>query len=441
MLIVKCSLNYNLRRFLSHLDCRVVICGGGFVGTSIAHFISQAWPQSCVVIDAFTDGYTSSINSTFINHFKPNPSEACLIKITSELLNIERCGSLFLTSDKNRIAYFNRVISILKTVPRIDNIQLLTPSEIANEFSGINLENIEAGVWVPHDGVVTDLAEAKAKLRKSSEENGALFFESCQINKVLTFANRIIGAEVIDLKNSQKIRLGCEYFVNAGGFWAKNIGKLSSPQIKIPVLSCEHQMLETAPSSLLAADINYILHNCDEKIAIFKQADDSFIVEGYPLVSRPIDPQDAKSKLNFQNPILSPKWGAFQSILSSAIDLTPGLGHCKLNKLHCVPRNYSPDGRPVVGESAEIENYFIATGVNYEISGGVGKLIAHRITREYSDEIQYQGDFWSFDPRRFTSNYNVTSFLMDRLREVPHRVNYDDPFLIQEYENFKTGQI
>ena len=181
------------------------------------------------------------------------------------------------------------------------------------------------------------------------------------------------------------------------------------------------------------------MHNCDEKIAIYKQCDDSFIIEGYPVVSKPIDPQDAHSKLNFANPRLLPKWNTFHPILSTAIDLVPGLGYTKLKKLHCIPRNYSPDGRPVVGESAEIENYFIATGVNYEISVGVGKLIAHRITGERLKELEFKGDFWSFDPRRFTTNYNGKSFLMDRLREVPYRVNYEDNFFHQEYDNFTTG--
>lgn len=39
----------------------------------------------------------------------------------------------------------------------------------------------------------------------------------------------------------------CQYFVNCGGFWARKIGKMSEPYVKVPLHACEHYYLHTKP--------------------------------------------------------------------------------------------------------------------------------------------------------------------------------------------------
>ncbi|RWS24504.1 pyruvate dehydrogenase phosphatase regulatory subunit-like protein [Leptotrombidium deliense] len=428
------------------IEERVVIFGGGFVGTSVAYHISNVWPKSCIVLDAFPKGsdygHISKVqNSTTVNHFKPNTLEAKLVLYTSKLLNIKPCGSLFLASNKERVASFQRIIGCLKMLPNISNYEILSPQEIKSKYEWINMDSIEAGVWVPEGGVIQDLREAKKRLRDESEKNGVMFYYGWHVKRVLTVARRVIGVEITNIATGQTVSIGCEHFVNAGGYISRSVGKLVIPEVKIPVLNVQHQILETKADRELSSQINCIVHDCDKRLHIYKQSNDTFMITGHPVVSKPIsqEPNTVRSgqfRLGLDPAVLNPDWDAFHPILNDAINRFNGLKNLKLSNLYNVPKTYSPDGRPVVGESPDIENFYIATGVDYEMSGGIGKLVADQITKNEKDPICR--DFWSIDCRRFVSQQSSHSFLMDRLREIPGHSCYSMGFA-SHFGDFFTG--
>lgn len=47
-----------------------------------------------------------------------------------------------------------------------------------------------------------------------------------------------------------------------------------------------------------------------------------------------------------------------------AVDRMPILAQCKERILVNSPDNFTPDGRWILGESAEVKNYFVACGMN-----------------------------------------------------------------------------
>lgn len=44
---------------------------------------------------------------------------------------------------------------------------------------------------------------------------------------------------------TSKGMIECDYIVNTGGLWARNIGQMSEPQVKVPVHPAEHYFLYT----------------------------------------------------------------------------------------------------------------------------------------------------------------------------------------------------
>lgn len=52
-------------------------------------------------------------------------------------------------------------------------------------------------------------------------------FENCKVTKVVTQNGRIEAAE------TTRGVIECEHFVNCAGFWARNVGKLSEPYVKV----------------------------------------------------------------------------------------------------------------------------------------------------------------------------------------------------------------
>lgn len=77
---------------------------------------------------------------------------------------------------------------------------------------------------------------------------------------------------------------------------------------------------------------------------------------------------------------------------------------------------FTPDTRMIMGESAEIDNYFVAAGLNrhtISLTGGVGRYIAELIAFGETD-VQ----LWPVDTRRFVKLHNNRKFLRDRVKET-----------------------
>jgi pyruvate dehydrogenase phosphatase regulatory subunit len=56
--------------------------------------------------------------------------------------------------------------------------------------------------------------------------------------------------------------IDCEYFVNCAGFWARGVGQLSEPYVKVPLHAVEHYYLHTKPiPGLDSMTPGSVLHN------------------------------------------------------------------------------------------------------------------------------------------------------------------------------------
>lgn len=68
---------------------------------------------------------------------------------------------------------------------------------------------------------------------------GVTVVEHCPIRGIAQENRKVVGVET-DQGNVE-----CSYFVNCAGFWARNIGELSEPTVKVPIQAVEHYYLHT----------------------------------------------------------------------------------------------------------------------------------------------------------------------------------------------------
>lgn len=71
---------------------------------------------------------------------------------------------------------------------------------------------------------------------------GVTLVESTAVGRVLSEDGRVSGVET---RGGQ--RVACEFFVNCAGFWAREVGRLSQPAVKVPIHACQHYYLHTQP--------------------------------------------------------------------------------------------------------------------------------------------------------------------------------------------------
>lgn len=70
---------------------------------------------------------------------------------------------------------------------------------------------------------------------------GVRAYEFCGVERVLSQDKYVTAVE------TNLGTLKCETFVNCGGFWARHIGQMSDPVVKVPLHPVEHYYLHTKP--------------------------------------------------------------------------------------------------------------------------------------------------------------------------------------------------
>ena len=79
---------------------------------------------------------------------------------------------------------------------------------------------------------------------------------------------------------------------------------------------------------------------------------------------------------------IAPDWDRMAPFLEKALDRVPAAREAGMKTFFCGPESFAPDLAPLVGESPELRNYFVAAGMNSIgiLTGpGVGRTVANWI--------------------------------------------------------------
>lgn len=234
-------------------QAQVVICGGGVVGCSVAYHVARDYGITDVVIleKGVIGGGSTKHGSGLLGQLKPTPIESRVcqysIRLYQELesrgLNTgwNQCGSLLLARTKDRLFYFRRLAAMAASL----NLEchLLSPTEAQQKAPNITTDALEGALWVPGDGVADSAAVCRV-LCSEAAQLGIKVIEGCSVEKVVS--DERDNVHVVDTNLGP---ISCDYFVNSAGYLGHHVGKMSRPEVKIPLYPCEHHFLHTRPVS------------------------------------------------------------------------------------------------------------------------------------------------------------------------------------------------
>lgn len=114
-----------------------------------------------------------------------------------------------------------------------------------------------------------------------SEANrmGVRIIEKCTVREVEQRDNQVSSV------NTNRGRIKCDYFVNCAGFWARLIGEMSEPTVKIPLQAAEHYFLHTTPIENLDPMMP-VIRDLDGQIYI-RESEGRILAGGFDLNARP----------------------------------------------------------------------------------------------------------------------------------------------------------
>lgn len=217
---------------------RIVICGSGLAGSSLAyHLAIEGNGHHAVILERGTINDNRQVkdsgSSGLVGNFKNSAQQVKLGQHSLNLLNNltkqgfdigwNQCGSLNVARTHDRMIQYRK----MKSQSAYLNIdcKLLTPDECKEICPLIESADLKGGLFVPADGVV-DKEKLRQVLLKEAIKGGVTLVENCQVEKIFQIDHRVSSVQC----NLGQIE--CVYFVNAAGFWSRAIGQLSEPYVK-----------------------------------------------------------------------------------------------------------------------------------------------------------------------------------------------------------------
>uniref|UniRef100_A0A182NZF8 Pyruvate dehydrogenase phosphatase regulatory subunit, mitochondrial n=1 Tax=Anopheles epiroticus TaxID=199890 RepID=A0A182NZF8_9DIPT len=380
-------------------QARVVVAGAGLLGNSVAyHLADNGWSNVLVLDQSKIGSGTSHFGSGTIGLFKPTPERNIIVeslKLYQRLhdqghdIGLRRCGSLNLAQTHDRvIALQRRAAYILPTGMQCE----LVDSETARKLHPfLNTDDLQGAVYVPDD-CITDPAAVVQVLANEAKRKGVKYFEGCQVKY---------------------------YFVNCSGMWARELGLKCRPPVRVPAYPAQHYYALTPNLNLPTDDDNLLpcIRDYDSNLYA-RQYDQSLLVGWFEKEAKPAF-EETKDIPKAWQEHLQEDHSHCAALWEKAVDRLPVLRDLDMPAVRNSPDNFTPDGRLIFGESAEVKNYFVACGMNgnpLQGSGGVGKALAEWIISG-TPTI----DMLPFNVQRFLDLHNNRQYLQQRIREVVGR--------------------
>ncbi len=356
-----------------------LVIGGGLIGASIAYHLVKLGAEKVMVIDKNT--FSSGSSGKCIGGVRQQFSDVITIKVMMESIKIlkelqdtnwdidfEQSGYLLLAYSKEEGEVFKKNIILQKKLGL--EVDYIGPEEIKKIVPGINPEGILGGAYCELDGQV-DPFKLNYQYLKKAEELGAEILLRTKVVEI-----KVEGDEVksVLLDNGEEIKT--KNLINAAGPWAKEVALRIG--IKIPAEPERHEALVTEKVNRFFKPM--LVDFTSEHGVYFQQKVNGSITSCFTPVA-PLKGINCDSSPDF-----------LSDISKRMIRLLPPLEDIHIVRQWAGCYIMSPDGKPIVGFSDKVKNFFVAAafcGHGLMLSAAVGKLAAQLLlTRKSEIDIE-----------------------------------------------------
>jgi len=243
-------------------------------------------------------------------------------------------------------------------------------AEDARELEPALSEEVEAAVLRPNEASIDNRALTNAVL-EAAKRSGAQVFADSGVKAIWREGNRCAGLQL------QTERVAAKWTIVAAGCFSETIEGVAK---YAPVTPAKGQIV-----ALRADDVEIQRVLWSDKIYLVPR-NDGRILAGATVEHVGFDKRTTA--------------GGIQKILSSAIELAPGLANARIEETWAGLRPDSPDHLPILGPT-DVDGLLMATG--HFRSGILLTPITARLIREWITEQRVSEDWSRFSPLRFQS--------------------------------------
>jgi glycine cleavage system aminomethyltransferase T/glycine/D-amino acid oxidase-like deaminating enzyme len=365
---------------------RVVIIGGGIIGTSVAYHLAHLGIGDVVLLerDRLTSGTTwhaAGLMATFGSTSQTSTDlriytrdlYARLEAETGLATGLRQCGLIELAIDEGRLEDYRRVAAF----NRLSGVEVheISPREVADLFPLARVDDVLAGFYIPADGRVNPV-DVTMSLARGARMRGARIIEGVPVTGFRVDGSNVAGTRTVTGVRTPLGDIEAEYVVNCAGMWARELGELAG--VAIPLQAAEHYYLLTEP--IEGVDGSLPVLEDPANFGYYREEGGGLMLGLFEPVCAPWQVGGIPAGFSFGE--IAPDWDRMAPYLERTMSRVPVVEQAGIKKLFCGPESFTPDLLPIVGEAPELRNYFVAAGLNsigILTGGGIGRAVAQWI--------------------------------------------------------------
>jgi glycine cleavage system aminomethyltransferase T/glycine/D-amino acid oxidase-like deaminating enzyme len=393
---------------------RVVIIGGGVIGTSVAYHLAElGWTDVLLLEQGQLSCGTTWHAAGLIGQLRASENGTRLVQYSCELYErleretglgtgFRRCGGVTVARTPERMVQLRRTAAAAEAYQL--ECELISPQRAVELYPVMRADDLAGAIWLPGDGRAnpTDLTQA---LARGARQRGVTIRERIRVTGIQTGQGAVTGVR------TDQGDVEAEVVVNCAGQWAKQVGAMCG--VTVPLHSAEHFYVVTDRVDGVHRDFP-VLRDPDGYTYI-KEEVGGLLVGGFEPEAKPwVAPDQLPYPFEFR--LLDEDWEHFSILMDNAVARIPALAETGIKKFYNGPESFTPDNQFILGEAPELRNFFVGAGFNsvgIASAGGAGQALAEWIT-----EGEPGLDMSAVDIRRFARFNGNNQWLHDRVGEV-----------------------
>ena len=390
----------------------VIVIGGGVIGCSVAYHLARDGVCDVTLLERrqLTSGTTwhaaglvgqlrTSINMTQLARYTSTLYRR-LEAETGQATGYRRCGSVSVATNEERFEELKRSASMAKVFGLA--VEVVTPAAIKSRVPLVHTGDLLGGIHIPSDGYANAVDITNA-LARGARAAGARIFQNVPVTAIHTGPGGVTGVA------TDQGDIDADCVVLCAGMWTRELA--ATVGVNVPLHACEHYY--ALFESVEGLDSSFPVVRDYDACAYYKYDAGKLLLGAFEPHARPWATEGIPEDFCFDE--IAGSLEHFEPILEQAMVRVPALETAGLETFFCGPESFTPDVRYHIGQAPELDNCFVAAGLNsigLQSAGGIGKAISEWIRLGHPP-----ADLWEVDVRRNQPFQRNRKYLRERVAE------------------------
>ncbi len=354
-----------------------VVVGGGVIGTSIAYHLAARGATDVLLLERkqLTSGTTWHAAGEVVSGgafedalWMARYSADLYGRLEEETglsTGFRRCGYLQLSTTDRMDEAYRRETAYMRSKGMTK--EMLSPREVAEMVPMMRTDDVIHGFWTPDEGRANPV-DVTMSLAKGARMRGARLVENTEVTGFVIEDGRVVGVR------TERGDVACEKVVLAAGLWGRELAAKAG--VTVPLQAAEHYYLLTEPIEGVTAESVPVIED-PEAYGYYREEGGGLLVGMFEPVGKAWALDGTPRESAFA--VLPPDWDRMAPFLEVAMRRFPALEDAGIRTLFCGPESFTDDIGPMLGESPEVDNLYLACGLNsigILTGGGLGHMMA-----------------------------------------------------------------